>query len=193
MNGEGMSIEFDESGQPVASEFQKTPQKPGVRELKEAIAALQLDNEILKNDLEKAREESANFLDLAQRSRAEFENYKKRTAENTAKVREDGVAEGLMKILPAYDALSQAANFVTDENTLKGLRMVIHRLIDTLIDAGVEVIPSAGRDFDPAFHNAVMNEETDDAEKKGKVTEVFQEGFKMGNRVLRYAMVKVAV
>jgi len=193
MNDETMSIAFDESGQPIAHEERKTPHKTGVKELKETVAALQLDNEILTNDLEKARAESEKYLDLAQRSRAEFENFKKRTAESTGKIREDGIAEGIIKILPVFDALMQASTMITDESTLKGIDMVTQKLLETFRGAGVERIESAGREFNPDLHNAIMNEETDDEEMKGKIAEVFQEGFRMGTRILRYAMVKVAI
>ena len=180
-----MSVDF--------SETEQKPHRPGVKELKEKIAGLELDIEILKGDLENERKEKESFINLAQRSRAEFENFKKRNAEDMRRLREDGLADGIHKVLPAYDALVKAADMIKDENTLKGVTMVLQRLEETLKESGVEIIEALGRDFDPSLHNAVMNEPAQDDALKGKVTEVFQDGFKMGGRVLRYAMVKVAI
>ena len=187
-----MSIAFDENGQPVAEAEQK-PHKAGARELKEKIAALELDIEVLKGAVEAERKEKESFINLAQRSRAEFENFKKRNAEDMRRLREDGLADGIMKVLPVYDALTKAAAMIKDESALKGVTMVLQRLEDALKESGVEKIEALGQDFDPGLHNAIMNEPAQDDGMKGKVTEVFQDGFKTGGRVLRYAMVKVAI
>jgi len=195
-DNEEMSIAFDENGQPIAdgsAEAEHKPHKSGGKELKEKIVGLELDIEILKGGLENERKEKESFISLAQRGKAEFENFKKRSAEDMRRLREDGLADGIMKVLPVYDALSKAAAMIKDNNTLKGVTMVLQRLDETLKESGVEKIEALGQDFDPALHNAIMNEPAQDEALKNKVTEVFQDGFKRGGRVLRYAMVKVAI
>lgn len=176
-----------------AAEAAKTVHRSGVKELKEKISELDLEIEVLKTHLEIAKNETQSYIDIAQRTKAEFDNFKKRNSEQLGRLRDEGIAEGALKILPVYDALAKASEMINDENTLKGILMIAQRLAESFKELGIEKMESLGRDFDPALHNAVMNEETENEEIKGKVTEVFQEGFRMGDRILRYAMVRVAV
>ncbi len=196
------TISFDEDGQPLAKNpgADEQPPAPAAGEearhktsLKEKVAELGLEIEVLKSELDNAKAEADTYISLAQRQKAEFENYKKRTLEQSAAVRQDGLCEGVLKILPVYDVITKALNMIKDENTLKGLNMIMQTLIESFKSLGIETIDSLGSDFDPAFHNAVMNEEAETEDGKGKITEVFQEGFKMGDKVLRYAMVKVSI
>ena len=191
-------ISFDEDGQPVisdnaesaAAEETKPHQK---RSLKEKVEELGLEIEVLKSELENARQEKETYIGLAQRQKAEFENFKKRNLEQSAMIRLDGLTEGVLKVLPVYDALIKAQAMIKDESTLKGLNMIMQQLLAAFKELGVEKIDSLNAEFDPDFHNAIMNEEAASEEEKGRITEVFQEGFTMGGRVLRYAMVKVTI
>ena len=129
------------------------------------------------------------YLELAQRITAEFENYKKRNADLAKKSEEEGVIKAVQKILPIVDAFDNAFKMVQDEGSKEGLRLVYEIVINSLKELGVEEIEAKGKEFDPGLHNAVIA--TDDSENAGKVLEVYQKGFKMGDRIIRYSMVRV--
>ena len=130
------------------------------------------------------------MLALAQRLQAEFDNYRKRTNETNKRVREDGRADVLEKLLPLIDAIEQAKKMITDTNTLNGIG-IIERALDELLGGfNVVKIEALGLPFDPMLHNAIMQKEAGE-EDKGKVVEVYQEGYTLGGRVLRHSVVIV--
>ena len=96
------------------------------------------------------------YLELAQRLKAEFENYKKRNAEITVQSFDNGVAHTVEKLLPAMDSFKQAKASIQDENTLKGLDLVYNQIIKALEELGITKINAKGEMFDPNFHNAVL-------------------------------------
>lgn len=188
----GQAAENGDAGE-TAEAAKAEHHRPNVRELKQKISELSLQVEVLESELENARKENETYIDFAKRTKADFDNFKKRNAEQNQRMRGEGLADGVLHLLPVYDALIKASEMITDQSTLKGLAMIAQRLSESLKELGVEKIESLGQNFDPAFHNAVMNEEAESEDMKGKVTGVYQEGFMMGDRVLRYAMVKVAI
>ena len=147
-----------------------------------------------KKETEKPAQESkskeSEYLELAQRITAEFENYKKRNADLAKKSEEEGVLKAVEKMLPVVDAFDNAFKMVKDEGSKEGLRIVYDIVIGALHDLGIEEIDALGKDFDPDLHNAVIA--TEDSKNAGKVLEVYQKGFRMGDRVVRYSMVRVA-
>ena len=155
-----------------------------------------IDEEAKKTEEQKLREEigkiSAELDDKSNkllRLMADFENYKKRNAETVSRAFSDGVADAVKAILPVADSFDRALK--TGDETLKvGLAQVKKQLDKAFADLGITIIDAEGADFDPNFHNAVMS--ADDEENKGKVLEVFQNGYMYKGKVLRYAMVKVA-
>ena len=101
-------------------------------------------------------------------------------------------ADTLLKFLPVYDNLVRALNQPTeDEAYRKGIEMIMTQFNTTMEKLGVEKIESLGRTFDPALHNAVMHVD-DETKGENEIVEVFQEGFRLGDKVIRFAMVKVA-
>ena len=97
-----------------------------------------------------------------------------------------------MKFLPVYDNLVRALKQPTeDEAYRKGIEMIMTQFCTTMEKLGVEKIESLGRTFDPALHNAVMHVD-DETKGENEIVEVFQEGFRLGDKVIRFAMVKVA-
>lgn len=157
----------------------------------------QREIERLSAELDKTREAAekqrarADEMTLqAQRLQAEFDNYRKRTNETNKKVRQDGIVEALSKILPVLDALEQARAMITDEKTLDGLGIIERQLGDLLSSFCVEKIEALGLTFDPNLHNAVMEEDAPE-DQKGKVVKVYQQGYKLGDRILRHAVVIV--
>ena len=133
----------------------------------------------------------AEYLELAQRLKAEFENYKKRNAEVVLQSFDNGVAHTVEKLLPAIDSFKQAKNSITDENTLKGLDLVLSQILNAFSELGVTKIKAEGEQFDPNYHNAVMVDNNSELEDNIIVDE-FQEGFILKNqRVIRHSVVKI--
>ena len=123
---------------------------------------------------------------------AEYDNFRKRSQKEKDSLYADIKAETLKKFLPVYDNLVRALDQSTeDEAYRRGVEMSMNQFNTTMAKRGVTEIESLGQKFDPAFHNAVMHVE--DAEKgENEIVEVFQKGFIMGDKVIRFAMVKVA-
>lgn len=123
---------------------------------------------------------------------AEYDNFRKRTAREKESAWADSKAQTVNAFLPVYDNLERALKQETaDEAYKKGVEMTMNGLKDVLTKLGVEQIPALGETFDPNSHNAVMHIE-DDALEENTVVEVFQQGFRLGEKVIRFAMVKVA-
>lgn len=133
-------------------------------------------------------EKENQYLRLA----AEYDNYRKRTAREKENAWTEAKAQTVAAFLPVYDNLERALKQETcDEAYAKGVDMTMKGLQDVLTKLGVEVIPALGETFDPNRHNAVMHVE-DESVDENTVVEVFQQGFTCGDKVIRFAMVKVA-
>lgn len=123
---------------------------------------------------------------------AEYDNYRKRSQKEKENAWTTARADTIKELLPVYDNLERALKQETaDEAYAKGVQMTMTQLKTVLEKLGVEEIPAQGESFDPNVHNAVMHME-DEALGENTVVEVFQAGFKMGEKVIRHAMVKVA-
>ncbi|MBE6933515.1 MAG: nucleotide exchange factor GrpE [Ruminococcaceae bacterium] len=123
---------------------------------------------------------------------AEYDNFRKRTAKEKEMSYANGKADAVEKLLPVYDNLSRAMNQETaDAAYKKGVEMTMNELVKILTGLGVEIFGAVGDEFDPNLHNAVMHTE-DDSVAENTITQVFQQGFKMGEKIVRFAMVQVA-
>lgn len=128
------------------------------------------------------------FLRLA----AEYDNYRKRTAKEKEALWNDAKADTAIAFLPVYDNLERALKQPTaDEAYKKGVEMTMNQLKEIFTKLGITEIPALGESFDPNLHNAVMHVE-DETLGENVVAEVFQAGFMLGEKVIRFAMVKVA-
>ncbi len=123
---------------------------------------------------------------------AEYDNFRRRSQKEKDALYGDIRADVVAKFLPVYDNLERALKQGTeDEAYRKGVEMIMTQFCTTLEKLGVEEVPCLGQKFDPTLHNAVMH--VDDAEKgENEIVEVFQKGFKLNDKVIRFAMVKVA-
>ena len=138
------------------------------------------------------KEENAALTDKYLRICAEYDNFRKRTQKEKENLYGDIRANVITSFLPVYDNLARALAAETeDEAYRKGVEMIMNQFNATLEKLGVSEIKAVGEKFDPALHNAVMHV---DDEKKGEneVVEEFQKGFKIGDKVIRFSMVKVA-
>jgi molecular chaperone GrpE len=123
---------------------------------------------------------------------AEYANFRKRTLAEKDAAYSNGKADAIEKLLPVYDNLSRAlAQETTDAAYKKGVEMTMNELVKILTGFGVEIIGQVGDTFDPNLHNAIMHTE-DDSVPENTITQVFQQGFKMGEKMIRFAMVQVA-
>lgn len=123
---------------------------------------------------------------------AEYANFRKRTTVEKESSYANGKADAIEKLLPVYDNLSRAmAQETADAAFKKGVEMTMNELVKILNGMGVEIIGQVGDTFDPNLHNAIMHTE-DDSVPENTITQVFQQGFKMGEKMVRFAMVQVA-
>jgi molecular chaperone GrpE len=123
---------------------------------------------------------------------AEYDNYRKRSNRERDALYGDTKAEVLKSFLPVYDNLERALKQSTeDEAYRKGVEMIMTQFNDVISKLGVTEIECIGKTFDPKYHNAVMHVE-DETKGENEVVDVFQKGFRLGDRVIRFAMVKVA-
>ena len=160
--------------EPVAEEVQ---QEASVDEWREA--------------LELAVKQRDDYLDSLRRTQADFQNFKRRNQTARADGYSDGVCDAIEAALPVIDNLERAlAAAQPDDPLANGVQMTLKQLFDNLAKFGFEEVPALGEDFDPEKHNAVMREQSDEP---GKVLEVFQKGYRVKEKIIRYAMVKVSV
>ena len=137
---------------------------------------------------EKYNAEHDSFLRLA----ADYDNFRKRTIKEKEQSYGNGKADAIAKLLPVYDNLERALNQPTEDAAYKkGVEMTMTELVKILNGLGVEIYGAEGDMFDPALHNAVLHID-DDSVPENTITQVFQQGFKMGDKVVRFAMVQVA-
>ena len=123
---------------------------------------------------------------------AEYDNFRKRTVKEKEASYGNGKADAVAKMLPVYDNLERALNQETSDAAYKkGVEMTMNELVKIFTSLGVEIFGNAGDEFDPNLHNAVMHI---DSEELGEnvIAQVFQKGFKIGDKVVRFAMVQVA-
>ena len=137
---------------------------------------------------QKYNEEHDSYLRLA----ADYDNFRKRTIKEKEASYGNGKADAIEKLLPVYDNLERAlAQDTEDAAYKKGVEMTMTQLVSILNGMGVEIFGAEGDVFDPNIHNAVMHTEEESA-AENTITQVFQKGFKMGEKIVRFAMVQVA-
>ena len=137
---------------------------------------------------EKYNAEHDSYLRLA----ADYDNFRKRTIKEKEQSYGNGKADAIEKLLPVYDNLERALNQPTeDEAYKKGVEMTMTQLVGILSGLGVEIFGNVGDTFDPNLHNAVMHNE-DESLGENTISQVFQKGFKLGEKIVRFAMVQVA-
>ena len=196
MNPNAENPEIKEEETPVEPQ-EETAQEENAQEEAPQEEEAQVDGTIeeWKAALESAINQMDEYLDSLRRTQADFQNFKRRNQTARSDGYEDGVREAIAAMLPVIDnlerALDAAAKSGEGESPLAdGVRMTLKSLLDAAARFGLEELPAEGCEFDPEIHHAMMREQTDDP---GKVLEVFQKGYKVKDRVIRYAMVKVSV
>ena len=143
-------------------------------------------------ELDALRKARADKEDQYLRLAAEYDNFRKRSQKEKEGLYQGAKSDAVAAFLPVYDNLDRALKQETaDEAYKKGVEMTMMGLKEILTKLGIEEIPALGETFDPALHNAVMHVE-DDTVGENTIVDVFQAGFRLGGKVIRFAMVKVA-
>lgn len=178
---EDQATETVNAAEPVTEEAQKEAENQGEATIEQWQAAL-----------ETAVAQRDEYLDSLRRTQADFQNFKRRNQTARADGYEDGVREAIAAMLPSIDNLERALDAAdkagVNDGLTDGVRMTLTTLLDGLKRFGFEEVPSLGEQFDPEKHNAVMREA---GEEPGKILEVFQKGYRVKDKIIRYAMVKV--
>lgn len=152
----------------------------------------QEEAEVKKDEANPWEEKYNAERDAHLRIAAEYDNFRKRTVKEKDAAYGNGKADAVAKILPVYDNLERALNQPTEDAAYKkGVEMTMTELVKILNGLGVEIFGAVGETFDPNLHNAVMHTE-DESLGENVLAQVFQKGFKIGDKVVRFAMVQVA-
>lgn len=164
---------------------------PDETECEDAQPVCDAQIEELTQKLDAATKQADEYLTLAQRVQADFDNFRRRNQAVRAEAFDDGAKEFIKTLLPVLDNLERALDAPsTDEALHTGVQMVFKQLTDALTKRGVTVISRKGEKFDPSQENAVLRGTEEDGEP-GTVCEVLQKGYALGASVLRHAVVKV--
>jgi molecular chaperone GrpE len=150
--------------------------------------------EELRAELAEAEARRDEFLDDLRRSRAEFENFRKRTLRESATQRAAGkadVATSLLEVLDDLDRTLEAAEGSSDEGLAKGVTLVAEKLVQALRSHGLERVDAVGVPFDPTVHEAVQQQPADEPVDEPQVARILRPGYRLGERTLRAAMVVV--
>lgn len=165
------------------------------QELNEDTAAetdVEVEQPETETEGDKVSEELAAVKDQLVRTMAEYDNFRKRSAREKDALRAEIITNVTSKFLPVMDNLERALTAdCTDENYKNGVRMIYDSFMETLKNLGVEEIASDGAAFDPNYHQAVQRVENSNVES-GTVVQTFAKGYKIGEKVIRFAMVSVA-
>ena len=157
-----------------------------IQEVETQEAAVETTPEI--NWEEKYNAEHDSYLRLA----ADYDNFRKRTVKEKEASYGNGKADAVAKLLPVYDNLERALNQPTEDAAYKkGVELTMTELVKIFTGLGVEIFGEVGEAFDPNLHNAVMHIENQEL-GENVISQVFQKGFKIGDKVVRFAMVQVA-
>ena len=171
-----------ETGEAASQEKERRFGRKKEGELKKKLEALKAETEAA------LAAEKDKYLRLA----AEYDNYRRRSQKEKETTYADAKADTVLRLLPVYDNLQRALKAeCSDPGFYKGVEMTMTQLLDILAKLGVTPIEAEGMSFDPAEHNAVIHVE-DESLGENLVVEEFQKGFKLNDKVIRFAMVKVA-
>lgn len=151
----------------------------------------QEEKETLIKEIEKLKEEAEENKNKWMRSVAEFDNYKKRNAKMWQEAFNEGASSIILKILPVGDNLEWALSIGLDEKTEQGIKNIKKKFDETLSGIGIEEINPVGQEFNPLEAEAVMMVDAEEGEQVDTVKQVLQKGYRMKDKIIRYAKVSV--
>ncbi len=174
----------ENKNEPLTEEATKTAE--AAEETAEAAKEPTAEERIAALEAE-LKEKDDRYLRMA----AEYDNFRRRSREEKAATYADALADTVGELLPIIDNLERAAMYDDGEKVKEGLVMTAKSVSAVLEKLGVETVGAVGETFDPNLHNAVFHVE-DESLGEGEIVEVFQKGYKKGNKIIRFAMVKTA-
>lgn len=182
-------------------EIKETPEEPtgasaeetGKKDKKSDVKRLKAELEEMKKALEAEQQKAAEANDKYLRVCAEYDNFRKRTQKEKENTYAEAVADTVKGLLPVIDNLQYASKYgnADPEKFAEGVKLILDKLPETLEKMHIKPVGVTGETFDPALHNAVMHEESDE-HGENEIMDVLQSGYLYEDRVIRYAMVKVA-
>ncbi len=175
----------------IKAEPQAAVEEKETRGEKKKVKKLESELEGLHKQLEQAQKAAADANDKYLRMLAEYDNFRKRSQKEREGCYADAYSDAVSAVLPVLDNLERAAQYSEAEAVSKGLALTLKSFEETFSKLGIHEIESVGKPFDPLLHNAVMHVE-DDSYGENEIVEVLQKGYIKGDKVIRYAMVKVA-
>ena len=199
MNNETMDMKEKETASEAeipaeeTAAAEETPAEESAKDAKEKKSdakKLRAENKDLSEKLAAAEAEAAELKDKYLRTAAEYDNYRKRTAKEREGIYADAKADCITGLLALFDNLERASAF-EGEQAAEGVKMILSSVPEILGKMNVTAFGEAGETFDPAVHNAVMHVD-DEQYGEGEILEVFQRGYRVGDKIIRYAMVKTA-
>ncbi len=147
------------------------------------------DTAALEARIAELESELAELNDKHLRMAAEYDNFRRRSREEREAAYSSAMTDTVAELLPIIDNLERAAAYDDGERVRDGLKMIASSVKAVFSKLGVEEFGAPGEKFDPNIHNAIMHDE-DDSDREGEITDVFQKGYKRGNKIIRFAMVK---
>ena len=160
-------------------------------EADEAVPCKEAPDEKEQSETEKYRREAEEYKDKWMRNVAEFDNYKKRNAKLWQEAYNEGISSVILKILPVGDNLDRALSMGLDKKTEEGVRNIKRKFDETLYAMGIDEINPAGERFDPNVAEAVMQVEGEEGDESDTVKQVFEKGYRLKDKIIRYAKVSV--
>ena len=172
-----------------ATESAESAETPKTEKKEKKVSKKEIDE--LKKTIEELNAKLNEQNDKYLRVVAEYDNYRKRAQKEKEGIYSDAYVDAVKELLPVLDNLERAVAFADSGNLGEGVNMTLNMFKDTFNKMGVEEIVTENAEFDPNLHNAVMHIE-DDSIGENMIVETFSKGYKKGDKVIRYAMVKVA-
>lgn len=190
-NGDAKAEKWEEILNEAEGSEPKKDKKKAEKQLNDENKKLTAELEKVKSELEKVKAESTEINDKYLRTAAEYDNFRKRSAKEKEGIYSEAYADALSSILPIMDNLERAALYSDGAQLSDGIKLIFKSAKEAFERIGVSEFGAVGEQFDPQIHNAMMHID-DENYGANEIVEVFQKGYKKGDRVLREALVKVA-
>lgn len=191
---EAFDVEAEEAAEAAAEEAKEEATEEAPKDKKqEAKDAKKQKAKVkeLERELGATKAKLAESEDKYLRLAAEYENFRKRSKAEREGIYAEAAADAVKELLPIFDNLNRATEYTNPEKVAEGVALILKSLPDVFAKMKITVYGEAGEQFDPNIHNAVMHIE-DEAYGENEIVDVFQQGYMLGDKVVRYAMVRVA-
>ena len=190
---EAFDVEAEEAKEAAAETAEESKEEAPKDKKQEAKDAKKQKAKVkeLEKELEATKAKLAESEDKYLRLAAEYENFRKRSKTEREGINSEAAADAVKELLPIFDNLNRATEYTNPEKVAEGVALILKSLPDVFAKMKITVYGEAGEQFDPNIHNAVMHIE-DEAYGENEIVDVFQQGYMLVDKIIRYAMVRVA-